>query len=635
MRWSVSGLRLFLFVSFWVILLPRDARAGDLSGTVVTWPEGTPLAGIAVYAFDPRARYEVVETSPDGEFRFSSLAEGPYRVRAWPEPEEGENRVGAWFGDTYFYCYAPWVDVPEVGEAEAVEIALPEGGILTGLVTARSTGEALAGAEVRLEGLDFYNDYQDIRVMTDEEGRYTAVGLDSAQDAPGDYRVSVTVAGRPRWWHPGSYDPGEAESAEAVRGETRTVDLSVPEGGTLAGQVLLSDGTPAAYAEVDVAGVDFTYSGATASADAEGRFQVSGLAPGMHRVWGYHGEAGSGFLGKAGLGVVNEEDAAEVELPEDGAVTELSWTLLSPAWVTVQILAQGEPLADVVVRVYTASDFISPGPSVVTDEDGRASPQGLGTGEYVLAVSPPSGEGWLGGYFQEEGGAASSSWKPFQTGKEPLTLTMDLEPAAFLEGRVLERETATPLGSLRVYAEGVAGQEGAFLAVSATDGTWSLTALPEGEFLVHAETYVYCEGDPGYATAYADGARSADLSQPLSLIGGQSATTDLILPQDGDGDGMADVWERAWFLDPSDFADASFDGDGDGLWNRDEYLLGTDPWGGVSLVQEGAGCILGGVPTSLPSTLVLLPLLWRLRRRSHSASPPSVHVDGPRGRTLH
>lgn len=46
---------------------------------------------------------------------------------------------------------------------------------------------------------------------------------------------------------------------------------------------------------------------------------------------------------------------------------------------------------------------------------------------------------------------------------------------------------------------------------------------------------------------------------------------------DSDGDGMPDVWEIQYGLNPQNPADAALDSDGDGISNLDEYRSGTNP----------------------------------------------------------
>lgn len=66
---------------------------------------------------------------------------------------------------------------------------------------------------------------------------------------------------------------------------------------------------------------------------------------------------------------------------------------------------------------------------------------------------------------------------------------------------------------------------------------------------------------------------------PLAFNGG--AEVDL------DGDGLPDVWEFGFNLNPDDSMDATLDGDWDGFDNRQEFAAGTDPTNAASRLSAG------------------------------------------------
>jgi pectate lyase len=65
-------------------------------------------------------------------------------------------------------------------------------------------------------------------------------------------------------------------------------------------------------------------------------------------------------------------------------------------------------------------------------------------------------------------------------------------------------------------------------------------------------------------------ASQADLLDYPNLQGGNA-------PNDTDGDGMPDDWERRFGLNPNDASDGNLDANGDGYTNIEEYLNGTIP----------------------------------------------------------
>ena len=96
--------------------------------------------------------------------------------------------------------------------------------------------------------------------------------------------------------------------------------------------------------------------------------------------------------------------------------------------------------------------------------------------------------------------------------------------------------------------------------------------------------------------------RAADLATNYSVVvtnlaGTVSNAFSLTLLADLDRDGMADVWEQQFGLNPSDASDASQDLDQDGRTNREEYLSGTHPRDAMDVLRlEISGVSVQGVP---------------------------------------
>ncbi|MBM3845222.1 MAG: hypothetical protein FJ405_02910, partial [Verrucomicrobia bacterium] len=76
-----------------------------------------------------------------------------------------------------------------------------------------------------------------------------------------------------------------------------------------------------------------------------------------------------------------------------------------------------------------------------------------------------------------------------------------------------------------------------------------------------------------------------------------SASAQLTVQVDSDGDRLPDAWESAYGLNPASAGDATLDLDRDGVSNRDEYLAGTHPADPLSYLKIDA--IRANRPTTL------------------------------------
>lgn len=65
-------------------------------------------------------------------------------------------------------------------------------------------------------------------------------------------------------------------------------------------------------------------------------------------------------------------------------------------------------------------------------------------------------------------------------------------------------------------------------------------------------------------------------------------------PPDTDMDGLPDAWETANGLNPNDNTDADDDTDGDGATSTDEYIAGTDPRNGASVLRAATSTLPNG-----------------------------------------
>jgi len=336
-------------------------------------------------------------------------------------------------------------------------------------------------------------------VNTGPSGITDAAGAFLIEEVPPGRRVSVRAVGSAGQWGIATPPLVETRPGERVGG----ISITLPRGASIAGTVRRRDGEPLAAPRIRLVlgqrpWEPWTTGGEEAHrqwADPvpvkeDGTFRIEGLAPGSYQIEG--AAAGCATVIGAEVEVHDGEARAGVEillspaLALEGKAVDGEGTAVPGAEVLV-IPAEGTKYAEPTVvknadgsevRTYTRPEFrplhfdgVEVGSTGVTDGEGRFRQGGLLEGKYRIAVRAP---GFSDGILEAEAGSKD--------------LTVVLQPALAIGGKVVEIGTGTPVGGLHIAA--LQDPWPRFSPVSreattAPDGSFSIEPLPPGNFKVY------------------------------------------------------------------------------------------------------------------------------------------------------
>lgn len=568
------------------------AQAATLSGTV-TDAAGAPIGGVTMVAYDLRLNYATGTSSGDGTWSIRSVPAGRYRLRAAPADESGH--VDRFFPDDWDFCTAELLTVGETDDLTGLDMALPVGGSFTGRLL-DVAGDPVVDAAVVLEGLEARTALGLRSTLTDADGRFAVVGLDSDPGLSSAWRCYIDVDGWPQQFLGETYDEDAAATFTTTLGDTTSLgDHTLLDGITVSGTVRGPEGPV-------TGGIVYVYSSSQAiatSIGADGTYYADGLPPGDVIPWAESSGYATTYYPDA------DRPGDSVPAPNEGqALTDVDLTLPPESVLTITFSGAGD-LGEVGVLLYNSTYTVGRGNSA--DDAGVVTIDGLYPGDYALYVYGSDG-GFEDGFVTDEIGEPQVIHVDGAT-----QLNLPLVTGASVAGRVTD-EAGGPVYGAYVSLSPQNGDP-AHTAVTDADGHWSLEGLLAASYVVRAQYTNYCPADPGYVTLWwedaleEDVARVLDLARSVSLDG-----IDFVLPGDDDHDGMSDSWERENGLDPTR-DDAAEDADGDGFLNIDEYYLGTDP---TNAAGGGPGCGCGGKGEA--GAIVGLGLLGALRRRRRTLS---------------
>ena len=242
-------------------------RGSTISGVVLDSETGLPIANVEIEAQSvvDGGPNSYTSTDADGRYTLRGVAPGSYRIKTWTN---SQNYVQEFYGDTFNWDNASLVTVRGTEPVEGIDFDLRHGATVSGRVIDSATGAPISNIGISGGPADGGHISW---TETDSNGNYSLRGLP-------DGVVEVFVDGegyiQDRTWV-------RVDAAESVKG----IDFDLTLGGTISGRVTDEDtGLPIPNVRVKAEQQNQEGSRSDASTDADGRFVISGVAPGKYVI---------------------------------------------------------------------------------------------------------------------------------------------------------------------------------------------------------------------------------------------------------------------------------------------------------------------------------------------------------------
>ena len=269
-----------VFLSILTLIVPIGAIAGTITGNVTSSVTALPINGLSVQIreYTSGTYIGAVATNPDGDYSFSGLDTGDYKILAYTS---GTAHAYEYYDSQVSYDSASLVSVTQGETTSGVDFILGAGASISGNIKDTATDNPVEN--IRVYACEYTSGFCVSENQTDASGNYSVTGL-----APGSYRIWVDCSGTNYIdeYHNGTYDPGQATQIDVTQGQAISgINFSLELGGTITGTVTDSiTSNPIEGMRIEVKDYSEDYSVGQGNTLANGTYSINGVPAGAHRV---------------------------------------------------------------------------------------------------------------------------------------------------------------------------------------------------------------------------------------------------------------------------------------------------------------------------------------------------------------
>ncbi|MDJ0853451.1 MAG: CapA family protein [Myxococcota bacterium] len=401
-----------------------------VSGRVTS--SGTPVPDIDIDVFadnGERLTGKPGSSDADGQYAVGALPPGDYFVRTDPKLGDGQYFVRTFFESASSLGDATAVEVGAT-DATGIDIDMPAGGSIAGLVTEAGTGQPLEDIDID---------------VFETGGRQLAVDAESSAD--GSYEIGVLP--------PGSYlvraDPDASDGfaityfddaigrltatpvVVSAGGPTPGIDIALEASGSISGSIVATIGGAVAGMDLDLyeATTDDRLPQGDRSA-SDGSFRIDQLKTGSYKLLA-DPTLEDGLAQRYYDGEPNLASADAIAVTAGTETSGIVLVLEPGATISGRVTdATGtQPVEDADVVLVQAGTLVPFDQADRTDAEGRFTLFAIEAGDYLVRADPPAGEPFGTTWFGDASEPQAAAVIPVATGAEVTDVDIALpEPGA-------------------------------------------------------------------------------------------------------------------------------------------------------------------------------------------------------------